>query len=67
LKWVPKGTHDWQKFIPPKQLIHYLEQSNFHPVEMKGMHYRLDQNRFYLSDDLSMNYICCAKKNSIPG
>ncbi|MCP4326649.1 MAG: 3-demethylubiquinone-9 3-O-methyltransferase [Alteromonadales bacterium] len=35
-KEIPKGTHDWSMFIPPKQMIAYLEKENFKNIELTG-------------------------------
>ncbi len=37
MKWLPKGTHDWSKFITPEELYDLLEQAGLDPVDKKGM------------------------------
>ena len=62
LRWVPKGTHDWSKFITPDELSHLLATTGFHPVDRQGMVYSPLSGDWTLSDrDLSINYIAAAR------
>ena len=38
LRWLPIGTHDWNKFIRPEELEKQLSQENFKTVNIKGLH-----------------------------
>lgn len=61
LRWLPGGTHDWQRFVTPDELYGLVERSGLTAVDKKGM--VLDPVRwtFRLSDrDLSVNYIATA-------
>jgi 2-polyprenyl-6-hydroxyphenyl methylase/3-demethylubiquinone-9 3-methyltransferase len=67
LRWVPKGTHDWQKFISPAQVATWLRESNLSFIDLKGFHYNpfnffsVHQPLWSLSQSLKVNYIGCAK------
>ncbi|MDQ6962699.1 MAG: bifunctional 2-polyprenyl-6-hydroxyphenol methylase/3-demethylubiquinol 3-O-methyltransferase UbiG [Mariprofundaceae bacterium] len=62
LGWLPKGTHRYDAFIRPSEMVHALRQSQLDVQNMSGMSYRLLQQDFVLSDDLSINYLGVAIK-----
>lgn len=58
MRWLPKGTHDWQKFITPNELYDLLRRAGLDPVDRKGMVFNPVSWRWSLSDrDLSVNYV----------
>jgi len=57
LGWLPKGTHEYAKFIRPSEMVAALRQAELTPVEIRGMSYSLLADRFSLSADLSVNYL----------
>ncbi len=57
LKWLPRGTHDWKKFLRPSEIWQYLSKENLQILEIKGMSYNLINSQWSLSDDISVNYI----------
>jgi 2-polyprenyl-6-hydroxyphenyl methylase/3-demethylubiquinone-9 3-methyltransferase len=58
MRWLPKGTHDWQKFITPDELYDLLRRAGLDPVDRKGMVMNPLSWRWGLSDrDLSVNYV----------
>ena len=58
MRWLPKGTHDWQKFITPDELYALLRRAGLDPVDRKGMVFNPVSWRWSLSDrDLSVNYV----------
>lgn len=61
-KMVPKGTHDFKKFIRPSELIEWTEQARLTPNELIGMEYQLFNKQFILSDNVEINYILTASK-----
>ena len=63
LRWLPIGTHDWNKFIKPEELEKFLLDENFSIVDIKGLNYNLFFNKWKKSNDLSVNYIICSLKN----
>ncbi len=62
LRWVPRGTHDWKKFIKPSELARALSHAGTTPGAMTGLVYDpLSAHGFRLSeDDLSVNYFMSA-------
>lgn len=60
---LPVGTHNFNKFIRPSELMQWLEQNQFTTNEFKGMEYRLfEKNHFILSDNVDVNYLTYATK-----
>ncbi|CAI5951449.1 unnamed protein product, partial [Closterium sp. NIES-64] len=63
LSIVPRGTHDWNKFITPLELALMLRRTNFQLAETRGMVYDPISNRWNLSrDDMAVNYIAMATR-----
>ena len=62
LKMLPRGTHDYQRFIKPSELSRWCRDAGLEPLELKGMTYNPITNQYRLGDDCGVNYsICCAK------
>jgi len=58
MRWLPKGTHDWAKFITPDELYALIRGAGLDPVDRKGMVFNPLLWRWSLSDrDLSVNYV----------
>ena len=57
LKWLPIGTHDWNKFIAPEDLEYIATKNKFLPDETVGMKFNLLSNSWIKSKDISVNYI----------
>ena len=58
MRWLPKGTHDWAKFITPDELYALIGKAGLRPVDRKGMVFNPVSWRWNLSDrDLSCNYV----------
>ena len=57
LKWLPIGTHDWQKFVKPLDLINIAKKNNLKLQNLDGMNFNLLNNTWKLSSDTSVNYI----------
>ena len=57
LKWLPIGTHDWEKFIQPKDLIKISKKNNLSLKKLDGMKFNLLDNNWKISTDTSINYI----------
>ena len=57
LKWLPIGTHDWQKFISPNELLRISKKNNLILKKLDGMKFNIMDNTWKLSDDVSVNYI----------
>ena len=63
LRWLPIGTHDWNKFIRPEELEKKIADLNFNTLEIKGLSFNPIFNKWSKSNDLSVNYIIASKKN----
>ena len=59
---IPKGTHDFNRFIRPSELMQYIENANLQTNDIIGMEYQLLRNRFILSNNVDVNYIITASK-----
>tara|TARA_B110000263_G_scaffold234706_1_gene232547 strand:+ start:175 stop:900 length:726 start_codon:yes stop_codon:yes gene_type:complete len=63
LRWLPIGTHDWNKFLTPIDLENLTKKNNFILNETVGMKFDLLSNKWNKSDDTSVNYISTFLKN----
>jgi 2-polyprenyl-6-hydroxyphenyl methylase / 3-demethylubiquinone-9 3-methyltransferase len=63
LRWLPIGTHDWDKFLTPKDLEIIANKNNFITDEQVGMKFNLLSKKWFRSSDLSVNYISTFFKN----
>ncbi len=63
LRWLPRGTHDWRRFITPDELQALLRGAGFDPVDRKGMVFDPLSGRWSLSArDLSVNYVTASSR-----
>ena len=62
LRWLPIGTHDWNKFIRPEELEKKLSNANFKTKEIKGLEFNPFNRKWKKTDNLSVNYIICSTK-----
>jgi len=63
LRWLPIGTHDWNKFVKPEELQKKLSDKKFITNNIKGLEFNPIFNKWKKSDNLSVNYIICSSKN----
>ena len=63
LRWLPIGTHDWEKFVKPEELKKILMKYNMSLNKLDGMNFSVIKNEWSLSADLSVNYIGKFSKN----
>ena len=63
LRWLPIGTHDWNKFIKPEELEKKITDLNFSIINLTGLSFNPFFQEWKKSKDLSVNYILVAKKN----
>ena len=61
LNLVPKGTHDWQKFITPAELARMCRQAGLDIADIKGLGYKPFLKRYFLSGDTSVNYMAACR------
>lgn len=57
MKMLPKGTHDFRKFIRPSELSRWCREANLDVVDIRGMSYNILERRYFLSADTSVNYL----------
>ena len=57
LKWLPIGTHEWEKFVKPEELINITKKYDLTLNDLKGVKLNLLTNNWELSADKSVNYI----------
>ena len=63
MRWLPKGTHDWKKFITPDELAGFIRQAGLDQVDRKGMVFNPVAWSWSLSSrDLSVNYVTASVK-----
>ncbi|MFW5655387.1 MAG: bifunctional 2-polyprenyl-6-hydroxyphenol methylase/3-demethylubiquinol 3-O-methyltransferase UbiG [Roseicyclus sp.] len=63
MRWLPRGTHEWSKFITPDELYDLLRRAGLSPVDRKGFVFNPVSWRWSLSDrDLSVNYVTASTK-----
>ncbi|MDC3231407.1 bifunctional 2-polyprenyl-6-hydroxyphenol methylase/3-demethylubiquinol 3-O-methyltransferase UbiG [Candidatus Pelagibacter sp.] len=63
LRWLPIGTHEWEKFVKPDELISMLKKNNLQLNKIDGMNFNVLTNRWSVGTDKSVNYIAKFIKN----
>ena len=63
LRWLPIGTHEWEKFIKPQDLKNILKNNNLVLSKLDGMHFNIFKDEWNISKDTSVNYIAKFIKN----
>ena len=63
LRWLPIGTHEWEKFVKPEELSSILMKNNLNLKKIDGMNFNILKDEWNVSKDLSVNYIAEFKKN----
>jgi 2-polyprenyl-6-hydroxyphenyl methylase/3-demethylubiquinone-9 3-methyltransferase len=58
LNWIPRNTHNYHKFIRPKELEFFLNQNNFKNISFKGLQYNPFKKKWILSENTNVNYFC---------
>jgi len=62
LRWLPRGTHQWKKFVTPNELEIAIEQDGMQVKAETGVIYNLLGDRWQLSGDMDVNYMVVAEK-----
>ena len=57
LRWLPIGTHDWEKFVKPEDLKNILHKNNLKLEKLDGMNFNIIKDEWSVSSDTSINYI----------
>jgi 2-polyprenyl-6-hydroxyphenyl methylase/3-demethylubiquinone-9 3-methyltransferase len=61
LRWLPRGTHQWEKFVTPEELAQHLENSRLGITEQAGVVYSPFADRWSTSSDMEVNYMVVAE------
>lgn len=62
LRWLPVGTHQWDRFVMPEELGRYLRSAGLTQPSFKGLVYNPLRDAWSLDDDTDVNYFACAAK-----
>jgi 2-polyprenyl-6-hydroxyphenyl methylase/3-demethylubiquinone-9 3-methyltransferase len=62
LRWLPRGTHQWDKFVTPKELELAFENAGLDVTGERGVIYNLLADRWQLSSDMDVNYMLVAER-----
>ena len=57
LKWLPIGTHDWNKFLTPEDLINICKNNSLNLNDLIGVKFDILKNEWIVSEDSSVNYL----------
>ena len=57
LRWLPIGTHDWEKFVKPEDLKKILIKNKLKLEKLDGMNFNIIKDEWNISSDTSINYI----------
>src|ERR1700753_2201179 len=61
LRWLPRGTHQWDKFVTPDELAHHLENNRLAITEQAGVVYSPFADKWSISSDMDVNYMVVAE------
>jgi 2-polyprenyl-6-hydroxyphenyl methylase / 3-demethylubiquinone-9 3-methyltransferase len=62
LRWLPRGTHRWDKFVTPNELEAVLERGGLRVIDERGAIYNILLDGWQLSDDMDVNYMVAAER-----
>ena len=62
LNWIPIGTHQFEKFLKPKEIAELLKLKKIKIKKIKGMEFNPISNKWLLSDNTNINYFIVGKK-----
>ena len=62
LGWLPRGTHDWRRFVKPSELAAWLRGAGFRVDRLAGIGFNAWENRFELRRDVAVNYLASARR-----
>ena len=63
LRWLPIGTHDWNKFVKPSELISFAKRNSMIIKKIDGVVFNPINQKWNINTDKSVNYIALFKKN----
>jgi len=63
LRWLPRGTHDWKKFLKPSEINSFAQKNNLQLLELKGFSYNIINDTWNETKNLDVNYLAVFRKN----
>jgi 2-polyprenyl-6-hydroxyphenyl methylase / 3-demethylubiquinone-9 3-methyltransferase len=63
LGWLPRGTHDWRRFLTPAELGRQLRATRLRPIDVAGIDYVASRDEFILTRDPTVNYLIAAARD----
>jgi 2-polyprenyl-6-hydroxyphenyl methylase/3-demethylubiquinone-9 3-methyltransferase len=67
LRWLPRGTHQWDKFVTPEELEAAIEDGGLQVISERGVIYNPFADRWQLSSDMDVNYMLVAERSEQNG
>jgi 2-polyprenyl-6-hydroxyphenyl methylase / 3-demethylubiquinone-9 3-methyltransferase len=64
LRWLPRGTHQWDKFVTPNELEIAMERGGLHVIDERGVMYNPLADSWRLSSDTDVNYLLTAERQT---
>ena len=62
LRWLPRGTHQWDRFVKPSELVNSLKDQGLIVSDISGVKLNIFKNEWFISNDIAVNYVLCAEK-----
>jgi 2-polyprenyl-6-hydroxyphenyl methylase/3-demethylubiquinone-9 3-methyltransferase len=62
LRWLPKGTHKWERFVTPQELARFMRRNGMRVIDRAGVVYNPLSAKWRLSSDTDVNYMIVAEK-----
>ena len=62
LNWIPVGTHQFEKFLKPEEIVEFLKLKKIEIKNIKGMEFNPFSNNWLLTDNININYFIVGKK-----
>lgn len=62
LRWLPRGTHDWNKFLKPHELARLIRDAGLQVLDVAGASYNPLDDRWRITRDTGVNYLMVAEK-----
>ena len=64
LRWLPRGTHDWRRFLKPKELAQMITMNNLEICKTVGLSFNPFARQWRITNDESVNYLMIAKRKA---
>tara|TARA_B100000676_G_C17830979_1_gene707828 strand:- start:45 stop:815 length:771 start_codon:yes stop_codon:yes gene_type:complete len=62
LRWLPRGTHQWDRFVKPSELVNSLKEQGLIVSDISGVKLNIFKKEWFISNDIGVNYVLCAEK-----